>query len=87
MTIKIWDIETNECLKTLSGHTDSVLSVSWSPLLLGQKIASSSYDRTVKIWDAETYTCLGTLNGHQSNVLSVGWSPLLFGQKISNGVT
>ena len=69
-------------VRTLKGHTTSVMSVAWSPLLLGQKIASSGYDDQVKIWDAETYECLGTLNEHTESVSGVAWSAFLLGQKI-----
>ena len=47
-TIKIWDISTGECPKTLEGHTDSVLSVAITPD--SQSIVSGSYDKTIKIW-------------------------------------
>ena len=30
MSIKIWDAETGDCLKTLNGHTNLVLSVCFS---------------------------------------------------------
>ncbi|KAI9856253.1 MAG: hypothetical protein M1813_009172 [Trichoglossum hirsutum] len=35
------------CLQTLEGHSDSVMSVAFSPD--GQRLASGSHDRTVKI--------------------------------------
>jgi WD40 repeat protein len=35
---------------TLKGHTDSVLSVMFSPG--GERLASASRDGTVKVWDA-----------------------------------
>ena len=50
-TIKIWDANTGECLKTLRGHSDWVLSVAYSPD--GTKIISGSFDETVKIWGEE----------------------------------
>ena len=83
-SIKIWDIETSLCLSTLSGHTNWVLSVAWSPF--EQKIVSGSHDHEIKIWNAETYECLGVLNGHTDYVTSVAWSPslLLLGQKIAS---
>ena len=81
-SIKIWDSETSLCLSTLNGHTNTVLSVAWSPD--GQRIASSSGDSTIKIWDTETYECLKPLSGHTSSVWSVAWSPLLLGQKIAS---
>ena len=79
--MKIWDIESHECLSTLSEHTTHAVSVAWSPD--GYKIASGSYDNTIKIWDIETSLCLSTLSGHLDIVLSVAWSPL--GQEIVSG--
>ena len=49
-TVKIWDAETGDCLKTLVGHTDRVHSASFSPD--GKTIVSSSSDGTLKIWKA-----------------------------------
>ncbi|MBW4623355.1 MAG: hypothetical protein KME17_28860 [Cyanosarcina radialis HA8281-LM2] len=72
-TIKLWDVETGECLKTLVGHENWVLSVAFSPD--GRTIASCSPDRTVKLWDVETGECLKTFIGHQNWVLSIAFSP------------
>ena len=51
-------------LSTLIGHTHTIQSVAWSPLLFGHKIVSSSNDLTIKIWNtlSHEYECLGTLN-------------------------
>jgi WD40 repeat protein len=48
--IKVWDVHTGECKKTLRGHTVGVLSVAFD----GTTIVSGSYDRTVKVWDVHT---------------------------------
>jgi len=82
-TIRIWDAETGaEVGSPLKGHTDSVLSVAYSPD--GRRIVSGSYDRTIRIWDAETGTEVGSpLKGHTDSVRSVAYSP--DGRRIISG--
>jgi WD40 repeat protein len=58
-TVKIWDASSGECLQTLEGHSDWVLSVAFSPD--SARLASASRDKTVKIWDASSGECLQTL--------------------------
>ena len=61
-TVSIFNMETNEVLCTVSGHSRDVNAVSWSPD--GTKLASGSDDRTVKIWNPATGECLWTVTGH-----------------------
>ena len=56
----------------LIGHTDSLLSVSFSPN--NQVIASSGKDKTVRLWNLEG-KLLKTLVGHKKWVSSVSFSP------------
>ena len=58
-TVKLWDVQSGECLKTLKGHTGEVWSIAFSPL--GSILASGSQDGTVKLWDISTGECLNTL--------------------------
>ena len=57
----------------LEGHTDSVLSVEFSPD--GQTLASGSRDYTIRLWDVATGNLLRTLRGHANAVNSVAFSP------------
>ncbi len=72
-TIRIWDVHTEECEKSLNGHALTVYSVAWSPD--GWRIASASYDKTIRLWDAINGKHLQTLEGHTGMVYSVSWSP------------
>ena len=47
-TIKIWNVETGACIRTLMGHIDFVATIC---KLDENRIASGSYDKTIKIWD------------------------------------
>jgi WD40 repeat protein len=44
-TIRIWDLESERCLKILKGHTNSVSSV----FVYDNKIISGSVDKTIRI--------------------------------------
>jgi WD40 repeat protein len=72
-TIKLWDVQTGQCLKVLEGHTGWVWSISFSPD--GQTLASGSLDYTVRLWDVSTGQCSRELNGHTGWVWSVSFSP------------
>jgi WD40 repeat protein/tRNA A-37 threonylcarbamoyl transferase component Bud32 len=71
-----WYYQSRLChcdLCTLTGHTNRVLSVAFSPD--GQRLASASHDQTVKVWDAVSGRELRTLQGHSSWVNGVAFSP------------
>ena len=80
-TIELWDVASGKTLRTLQGHTDSVISAAYSPD--GRKIASGSWDQTIKLWDAASGEGLRTLRGHTGFVYSVAFSP--DGRQIASG--
>ena len=71
-TIKLWDYETGDCLRTYTGHQSSVYSIAFSSA--GDLIVSGSGDRTVKLWDCYSDTCVKTLYGQTNEVCSVAVS-------------
>ena len=66
-TIRIWDIDSGECLKTLKGHKDWVNSV----FVKDNLIISGSWDNTINIWDINSCSCIKTLEGHRHWIESV----------------
>jgi hypothetical protein len=71
--LRLWNIETGQCLMTVQGHSSPVSSVKMSPD--GRIGISGSKDMTIKGWDLESGTCLWVLEAHQSMVSSVAISP------------
>ncbi|KAJ1675271.1 hypothetical protein EV182_001590 [Spiromyces aspiralis] len=71
----------NRCTSNMPGHSEAVLSVSFSPD--GNQLASGSGDTTVRIWDLATETPQFTCKGHTNWVLCIAWSP--DGQTLASG--
>ena len=63
--MKLWDVKTGECLKTLQGNTSSGLAITFSPN--GQLLATGGYEQTIKLWQVSTGD-LQTLHGHTNRV-------------------
>lgn len=55
-TLKLWDISTGTCLRTLSGHSNFVFSCCFSPA--NNVLVSGSFDETVRLWDYREGRCL-----------------------------
>jgi WD40 repeat protein len=74
-SIGIWFYDTGTYQETalLTGHTDWVSSVSFSPD--GRTLASGSVDGTVRLWAAVTGEQQRVLTGHTGSVNSVSFSP------------
>lgn len=66
-TIKIWDLETGQEIRTLTGHTRGIRSLQMDD----HKLLSASLDGTVKLWQWRTGKCLRTLSSHSDGVISV----------------
>uniref|UniRef100_A0A8C4T253 F-box and WD repeat domain containing 11a n=1 Tax=Erpetoichthys calabaricus TaxID=27687 RepID=A0A8C4T253_ERPCA len=64
-SIKIWDKQTLECLKILTGHTGSVLCLQYDERV----IVTGSSDSTVRVWDVNSGEVLNTLIHHNEAVL------------------
>jgi WD40 repeat protein/serine/threonine protein kinase len=72
-TVRIWDIETGQEIRTLQGHTNTVDSVKFT--LDGDYLLSASWDGTIKQWDVITGQMLQTYEGHDGNVYMLDMMP------------
>ncbi|MDR2712464.1 MAG: metallophosphoesterase, partial [Clostridiales bacterium] len=71
-TIKEWDREKGECLRTYEVHSFEANSAVYSAD--GQRVLSASLDKTIKEWDRETGECLRTYKGYSTWVNSAVYS-------------
>ncbi|GAB7347326.1 hypothetical protein MBLNU459_g4270t1 [Dothideomycetes sp. NU459] len=67
-TVKIWDIETGEELRTLRGHTSGIRCLQFDET---GKLVTGSMDNTTKVWNWRTGQCVRTFQSHTGGVISV----------------
>ncbi len=71
-SVALWDVDSGECVRVMTGHTWSVVCVSSAFIASGRHLlASSSYDQTVRLWDVGSGECYRVLTGHDRTVTSV----------------
>ena len=58
LRVQVWAVETGECLRTLAGHTKSVVALE---RLDGGLLVSGAYDGSIKIWAVDTGDCVAAL--------------------------
>lgn len=98
-TVKIWSLNDYSCLRTLEGHTNSVLKVLWLPAPPPAKsddesiptpskrptqIASAGGDGLVKVWDVSTGEVATTQDNHTDRIWALIANPET-GMLISGG--
>jgi len=66
-TIKIWNLDNGEELRTLTGHTMGVRCLQFDD----NKLISGSLDKTLKVWNWRTGECIATYNGHLEGVIAL----------------
>nr|KAJ3421667.1 E3 ubiquitin-protein ligase pdzrn3 [Polyrhizophydium stewartii] len=67
-TIKLWNLQTSECVMTLTGHSAGINSLS---LLPGDRLASVSSDKSIKIWDLHQGVAVHSISHLTSDALDV----------------
>lgn len=67
-TVRVWDLESTECISTLQGHFGDVNCVAISPE--GRRILSASDDQRVCVWDPHASKLVKVIPTSDSKVLS-----------------
>jgi WD40 repeat protein len=72
---KVWDAVTHNhnLVKTLIGHTETVLGAVFSPD--DKTLATSSADNSIKFWDTATWTEILPSLDQKDHIISVAYSP------------
>ena len=69
----IWNLVTFSPIHILSGHSEAISFVCWSPN--DQYLLTASNDYTLKLWDANSGICKQTFSKHTEVVTSCAWLP------------
>jgi WD40 repeat protein len=75
--VHLIESESGKVLATLSGHTDYVRSIAFSPD--GKRVATAGgapqLFGEIRIWDVQSHQLLKTMRGHKDCIYSIAWSP------------
>jgi len=66
-TIRLWDLDTGECIRVIKGHHRGVKDVK----IYAHVVVSASYDNTIKVWNSKNGKCINTLLGHIDGINSI----------------
>uniref|UniRef100_A0AAR2JW11 Anaphase-promoting complex subunit 4 WD40 domain-containing protein n=1 Tax=Pygocentrus nattereri TaxID=42514 RepID=A0AAR2JW11_PYGNA len=64
-----------EAFRSLSGHTNKITSLAWSPHH-DARLVTVSYDGTAQVWDVLKEEPVCNYRGHSGRLLCVQWSPV-----------
>jgi WD40 repeat protein len=64
-TIKIWDIKTGLCEKTIEAHSEPIRAIQ---MIETNQFISCSSDKSILLWDLNTFNCLKTFLAHSDQI-------------------
>ncbi len=67
-TLRVWDLDSGEIIRTLNGHTDRGSAVA---VLDEKRVVSASDDQTLRLWDLKSGATMGTPHGHTNSVTAM----------------
>jgi F-box/WD-40 domain protein MET30 len=83
-TIKMWDVKTGRCVRTLFGHLEGV----WTIAADNFRVVSGSLDKQVKVWDLQSGKTWHTFSrgAHKTPITCVGLSDTRMASAGDDGV-
>lgn len=69
-TIRLWEIATGRCVRTMFGHLEGIWGLAGDTL----RFVTGANDASLKVWDARSGKCERTFTGHAGPVTCVGLS-------------
>jgi transcription initiation factor TFIID subunit 5 len=70
-TVRLWDVQSGECVRIFIGHRSMILSLAMSPD--GRYMASGDEDGSIMMWDLSSGRCISPMMGHHSCVWSLAF--------------
>ncbi len=80
-TFSVWDVGAGTNEQTLAGHTRAVVAL----VACGQRLISSSVDRTVKVWSMATWACVHSVQTYAAGSAQFIWSLAVSGPTLVGG--
>ncbi len=72
--LRVWDLDSGHCLKTLKGHSSTIKVVSVTPD--GKRCISGSLcDEILRVWDLDSGECLRELEGYEDYIRVIVITP------------
>jgi WD40 repeat protein len=68
-TVRLWDVQTHQCLRVLRGHKDAVRAIAFDAD--DQRLASGNCDRTTRLWDVQIGEGLRVLPAHTGGIFTL----------------
>ncbi|KAE8878166.1 Transducin beta-like protein 3 [Phytophthora fragariae] len=73
LLLRVWDLDTFKCVRTIKAHETPVLAMGFDPS--GTLLATGGSDRTVKVFDVDKGFCTHNFRGHSGIVTLVQFHP------------
>ncbi|KAI9907480.1 hypothetical protein PsorP6_003609 [Peronosclerospora sorghi] len=73
LLLRVWDLDTFKCIRTIKAHDTPVLAMDFDPS--GTLLATGGSDRTVKVFDIDQGFCTHNFRGHSGIVTLVKFHP------------